>query len=69
MDIKIRTLRIVNVIGDTALEVDTEKDAKALATYLMQNVPSSTLRRVEDILFAFSESQEPSFSKFMKELK
>jgi len=68
-EIKIRTVRNVTLTGDTTLEIDTEKDARALVIFIMQNIPSSTMRRMEEILFEFSMSPEPDFSKFMKELK
>ena len=65
----IRMVRNVCLVGDTTLKVDTEKDARVLALFIMQNVPGSTKRRMADILIEYTNSPEPNFSRFMKELK
>jgi hypothetical protein len=65
----IRMVRNVCLVGDTTLVIDTEKDARALALFIMQNVPDSTKRRMADILIEYTNSPEPNFSKFMKGLK
>ena len=37
--IKIRTVREVTLVGDPSKKFNTETDARALATFLIQNIP------------------------------
>lgn len=65
----VRTLRNVNLLGNPEQEIKTERDARVLLTYLMKNIPASTFERMTELLEEFNSSPEPSFTKFMKELK
>ena len=51
--IKIRTVREVTLLGDPSRKITTEADARALANFLMLNIPSSTLDRMIEYFLAF----------------
>ena len=68
MLVTVRSVRDVSLVGYPKQKINTDKDARVLANFLMQNIPSSTFRRMTEIFEEYNASPISNWKEFMASL-